>query len=188
MDLTAFISREGDELVTDSRAVALAFGKQHSKVIRTIKQMIFSDHAEIAKHGRANFGESSYVNAQGKTQPMYRMTADGLSELAMSFTGDLSRIVRIRFIAAFREVARRLDSAEKTITQMLHDHEKRAAGGLSPSGFHAQGFQIGCQRIGDVAGQPADDSAPRRSSPANACMRRFAARSAVNLDAAWIAA
>jgi Rha family phage regulatory protein len=125
-DLTAFISREGGELVTDSRAVAIAFGKQHAHVMRTIKEMQTSSHPEIAEHGRSNFGESSYVNAQGKRQPMYRMTADGLSELAMSFSGDKARVVRIRFIAAFREVSRRLANAEKTITEMLRDYEKRA--------------------------------------------------------------
>lgn len=54
--------------------------------MRTIKGMLASKHPEIAEHGRANFGESSYVNAQGKRQPMYRMTAKGLSELTMSFS------------------------------------------------------------------------------------------------------
>jgi ribosomal protein L2 len=35
---------------------------------------------------------------------MYRMTADGLSELAMSFSGDEARIVRMRS-SAHREIA-----------------------------------------------------------------------------------
>jgi|GEM_PF-6518113 len=82
--------------MTDSRAVAIAFGKQHAKVMRTIKAMLASRHPEIAQHGRANFGESSYINAQGKQQPMYRMTAKGLSELAMSFSGDKARVIRSR--------------------------------------------------------------------------------------------
>ena len=38
-DLTAFISRDGAELVTDSRAVALAFKKRHKNVLRTIDRM-----------------------------------------------------------------------------------------------------------------------------------------------------
>lgn len=49
-------------------------------MIRIIDAMRASPHPEIAEHGRLNFEPSSYVNAQGKTQPMYRMTADGLSE------------------------------------------------------------------------------------------------------------
>lgn len=126
-DLTVFIARDGDKFLIDTRALALAFNKQHQHIMRTIHGMLANVHPEIAAHGRSNFGLSSYVTVQGKTKPMYRMTADGLSELAMSFTGDEARIIRIRFLAAFREVARRLDSAEQSITQMLHEHTKRAA-------------------------------------------------------------
>lgn len=126
-DLTIFIDRNaGGGLVTDSRAVAIAFGRQHSKVMRTIKGMLTSSNAEISAHGRANFGETHFEDSQGKRQPMYRMTADGLSELAMSFSGDKARVVRIRFVAAFREVARRLEDADKSITKMLHEFEKRS--------------------------------------------------------------
>lgn len=74
--------------LTSTRAVAIAFGKEHAKVMRTIKGMLASKHPEIAEHGRANFGESSFTDSQGRRQPMYRMTAKGLSELAMGFSGD----------------------------------------------------------------------------------------------------
>ena len=127
-DLTVFITREGNEFVTDSRAVALVFGKLHGHVMRSINGMHASQHPEIADHARSNFGLCSYADAgTGRVRPMYRMTADGLSELAMSFTGEQSRVVRIRFIAAFREMAKRLDDREKTITQMLSEFGKRAA-------------------------------------------------------------
>ena len=125
-DLTGFISRDGAELFTDSRAVALAFKKRHKNVLRIIDAMQRSDRAEIAEHGRLNFEPSSYVNAQGKRQPMYRMTPKGLSELTMSFSGDDARVIRIRFINAFEEVANRLADAERTIAERLHDFERRA--------------------------------------------------------------
>lgn len=129
-DLTVFITREGGELVTDSRAVAIAFGKRHDNVMRTIKGMKASKHQEIREHHQLNFEEvffeSKGANGATRNMPMYRMTADGLSELAMSFSGDKARVVRIRFIAAFREVSQRLANAEKTITEMLRDYEKRA--------------------------------------------------------------
>ena len=126
-DLTVFIAREGNDLVTDSRAVAIAFGKHHKNVMRTIEAMRVSSEPVISEHARLNFEPTSYTDSQGRQKPMFRMTADGLSELAMSFTGDKARVVRIRFIAAFREVAHRLEAADKSITKMLHDHEKRAA-------------------------------------------------------------
>lgn len=124
-DLTVFIARSGGELVTDSRAVALAFGKQHKNVLRTIERMRQSLHAEIAEHYRLNFEPVDFVDAKGERRPMYRMTAKGLSELAMSFSGEKARIIRIRFINAFDVVAGRLAQAERTITAMLHDLERR---------------------------------------------------------------
>jgi Rha family phage regulatory protein len=126
MDLTTFISRHGEELVTDSRAVAIAFGKRHKNVVQTIARMRTSPRPTIAEHGELNFQPSTYTTVQGKTSPMYRMTADGLSELAMGFSGDDAREVRIRFIAAFRSVEQRQTNAERSVTQMLHEFEKRA--------------------------------------------------------------
>jgi Rha family phage regulatory protein len=124
-DLTAFIDRHAGELVTDSRAVALAFGKKHQHVMRTIRAMHNSSHAEIRDHALSNFGLCSFRAANGRDEPMYRMTAKGMSELAMSFSGDKARVIRIRFLNAFEAVAERLARAERTITEMLHDLERR---------------------------------------------------------------
>lgn len=124
-DLTAFIDRQGGELVTDSRAVALAFKKRHKNVLQSIDRMRDSKRQEIADHYRLNFQPVDFQDAKGERRPMYRMTAKGLSELAMSFSGEDARVVRIRFINAFEVVANRLAQAEKTITAMLHDLERR---------------------------------------------------------------
>ncbi|MDD0814284.1 Rha family transcriptional regulator [Curvibacter sp. HBC28] len=124
-DLTAFIDRQGKELVTDSRAVALAFKKRHKNVLRTIDRMRASNHQEIAEHYRLNFEPVEFQDAKGERRPMYRMTAKGLSELAMSFSGDEARVVRIRFLNAFEAVAERLAQAERSITAMLMDLEQR---------------------------------------------------------------
>lgn len=124
-DLTAFIDRRGNELVTDSRAVALAFKKQHKNVLRSIDRMRQSTHPEIIEHYRLNFEPVDFIDKNGDRRPMYRMTKKGLSELAMSFTGEPARVIRIRFINAFEAVARRLAQAEQTITAMLHDLERR---------------------------------------------------------------
>jgi hypothetical protein len=45
---------------------------------------------------------------------MYRMTAKGFGELGMSFTGELSRVMRTRFLNAFEEVAGRALRAEES--------------------------------------------------------------------------
>jgi Rha family phage regulatory protein len=86
LDLTVFITRDGNELITDSRAVAIAFGKNHQHVLRAIRGMFASTHPEIAAHALSNFGQCSYVSAKGNAQPMFRMTAKGVSELVMSIS------------------------------------------------------------------------------------------------------
>src|SRR6476660_1771666 len=113
------VTVEGDHLVTDSRIVAKVFGKQHKNILRAIEEMRNSSNPEIAEHGRLNFEPSSYLNAQRKVQRQYRMTKDGLSELAMSFTGDRARICRIRFIAAFNAMAAQLEAGEKNLWQKM---------------------------------------------------------------------
>ena len=125
-DLTVFIAQHGSELVTDSRAVAIAFKKSHKNVLRAIRNRLDSCHQVIAHHAWLNFEPIDFIDKNGIRQPMYRMTSDGLTELAMSFTGDEACIVRIRFISAFHEVSRRLEEADRSITKMLHDHEKRS--------------------------------------------------------------
>lgn len=124
-DLTAFIAREGAELVTDSRAVALAFKKRHKNVLQTIDRMRDSKRPEIVEHHRLNFQPVDFLDAKGERRPMYKMTAKGLSELAMSFSGEDARVIRIRFLNAFEEVADRLARAERSITQQLLELERR---------------------------------------------------------------
>jgi len=58
---------------------------------------------------------------------MYKMTAKGLSELSMGFSGDDAREIRIRFLNAFEQVSQRLAQAERSITAQLLELEKREA-------------------------------------------------------------
>ena len=126
-DLTLFITNDGKELVTDSRAVAIAFKKKHLHVIRDIRNMLNSARPEIAEHARSNFGSGSYPDAQGQMRPMFSMTRKGFAELAMSYTGEESRVIRIRFLNAFELVSDRLAMAERSLVEKLHDHDKRSA-------------------------------------------------------------
>lgn len=109
-DLTLFVTRDGNRLVTDSRAVAAAFDKQHAHVLRTIEAMLRSKRPLIAEHARSNFGLCSDLDTNKQQRPMYRMTQRGMNELVMSFTGDEAREVRIRLLKEF-------DLAEESLRQ-----------------------------------------------------------------------
>ena len=160
-DLTAFIDRRGGELVTDSRAVALAFKKRHKNVLRIIDRMRASKRPLIAEHARLNFEPCFYAGRNGKTEPMYQMTDRGLTELAMGFSGDDSREIRIRFLNAFEKVAERLSSAERTIANMLYDLERREM----PSAIKGQ---IGSKLMNERKAEKRDFAEERASLMAKA--------------------
>lgn len=79
------IEIENGQPVTTSLKVAEIFGKLHKNVLRDIQEKILphvsSDFAQL------NFEPSSYVNEQNKHQPMYYITRDGFTMLAMGYTG-----------------------------------------------------------------------------------------------------
>lgn len=127
MNLTAaeLVTLTGHGLVTDSRRVARAFGKQHKNVLRIIEEMRASKEPEIAAHAGLNFEPCIFEVRGGKNSVRqglgYQMSRDGLTELAMSFTGDKARLVRIRFIAAFNAMAEQLKCKQMNRWQRMYE-------------------------------------------------------------------
>jgi phage regulator Rha-like protein len=56
------------------------------------------------------------------------MTAEGLSALAMGFSGKDACEIRIRFVPAFKAVSDRLEGAECTISWLAFKTRDRTAG------------------------------------------------------------
>ena len=124
-----FIFLAGDRLVTDSRSVANAFNKAHKNVLRIVDGMLESKNEEIANHAKLNF-ELCHENSKlqnGKPLKFYRMTRDGMAELAMSFTGDTARVIRIRFLAAFNAMADFIRNGQMTLWKQMQDWTARNA-------------------------------------------------------------
>lgn len=84
---------------TTSLKIAEYFGKEHYRVIRSIENLDCSPEFRLA-----NFGASSYINAQKKTQPMYTITKDGFMFLAMGFTGKEAAQWKEKYIEAFNQL------------------------------------------------------------------------------------
>lgn len=70
--------RKQQVAMTSSLDVAEYFGKRHDNVLQTIERL---DCSEEFRH--LNFQESYYHNEQNKRQPMFRLTRDGFTFLAM---------------------------------------------------------------------------------------------------------
>lgn len=94
--------------VTDSLKVARVFGKQHKNVMQQVRNLLGS--AENSAH-KNWFYKSTYLDAQGKQQPLFVMNRDGFSLLAMSLTGEKALQFKVAFIDLF-------DKMEKAIAEI----------------------------------------------------------------------
>ncbi|QWG92782.1 Rha family transcriptional regulator (plasmid) [Bacillus mycoides] len=87
---------EADDVVTDSPTVADAFGKEHSKVIRSIEDIQCSNEFTQAK-----IGLSDYEDRSGKRNKRYLIKRDGLMFLIMGYTGLKAAIMKKSYIYEF---------------------------------------------------------------------------------------
>lgn len=101
--------------VVTSLDVAETFGKEHARVLRDIREL---DCSEEFRHG--NFAESYYVNAQNKKQPMYYITRDGFTLLAMGYTGEKAMQFKEAYIKQF-------NAMEKALIGKVKEREKGIA-------------------------------------------------------------
>lgn len=112
----------GDTMWTTSVLIADRFGKRHDNVLKAILNLKCS-----ANFSLLNFKERDYIDERGKTQPMYRITRDGFSMLAMGFTGKAAASWKEQFIAAFGKMERELRRI--TLQQVsLAWHQARLSG------------------------------------------------------------
>ncbi len=111
LNLRAMVSNENGEPKTTSYAVAKAFEKTHSHVMRDIKKLIKQCGEEFAK---SNFGltfENKKIGNTTRSTPFYRISKDGFMLLVMGFTGEKAMKTKIDFINAFNWMANQLTQA-----------------------------------------------------------------------------
>ncbi|WP_313182041.1 Rha family transcriptional regulator [Lacrimispora sp.] len=101
--------------VVSSLDVADTFSKEHKNVLKDIRELGCSE-----EFGRLNFELSYYINSQNKRQPMYYITKDGFTMLAMGYTGDLAMKFKEAYIKQFK-------SMEKLLQGKLIEREKGIA-------------------------------------------------------------
>lgn len=90
---------DAGKVVTTSRDVAAYFGKEHRRVLQDIKELDCSE-----KFGEHNFVLSNYLTTQGKELPMYEITRDGFTFLAMGYTGKEAARFKEAYITAFNKM------------------------------------------------------------------------------------
>lgn len=115
--------KRDNKIVVSSREIAENFEKEHSKVLRAIRNLECS-----SEFRQANFGESSYYNEQNKQQPEYLITRDGFTLLAMGFTGKKAMQFKEAYIEAFNKMELALKTKNKEVfnVELIETKKKNA--------------------------------------------------------------
>ena len=111
-DKAELVSVHNHQVVTTSLRVAEYFGKKHCDVLRAINLL---ESSELFR--QRNFALSCYTKKNGnvsKSYPMYYLTRDGFTLLAMGFTGKIAARFKEAYIEAFNEMERTLRESEST--------------------------------------------------------------------------
>lgn len=113
MELYPIVFEKDGQALTTSREVADYFGKAHRHILRDIRATLeqLNETPEGREFGQSNFGQSYYMNEQGKKQPLYTLTRDGFTLLAMGFTGAKAMQFKVAYINAFNRMAGMISGA-----------------------------------------------------------------------------
>lgn len=99
----------GGRPATTSRDIANFFGKAHKNVIRDIKEIISNQPESFTG---LNFEPSEYVDATGRSLPMYIVYQDGFLMLVMGYTGKEADRIKLAYINAFNAMKAQLTAGK----------------------------------------------------------------------------
>lgn len=101
-----------DTVYTTSLDIARVFEKRHTHVLDIIKGI--QNDVNMDNFIEPNFRLSEYKDITGRTLPMYNISKDGFSFIAMGLTGQKASRFKIAFINAFNQMESMLrDSIRK---------------------------------------------------------------------------
>lgn len=92
-----------DRPVTTSLDIAEKFGKKHFHVLEAIRNIESPENEPL--WGESNFRCTNYKDSQCKYRPMYHITQEGFSVLAMGFTGKKALEWKIKYFRTFKNLA-----------------------------------------------------------------------------------
>jgi Rha family phage regulatory protein len=136
--LIKFVSGKNNEPMVSSREVAAKFGKEHRRVLQSLREQVIPLVSE--PFGLHNFVQSTYQADNGKLEPEILLTKDGFLILAMGFTGSEAMQWKELFIDAFNaaigsvvELKIELARKEQVILKLQGKKKKREHRWLVPS-------------------------------------------------------
>lgn len=100
-EITVF--EQDGQFFTDSREVALAIGRPHNDLMKSIRG--YCQHLAEGEISRSDyFIESTYQDSTGRTLPCYLCTKKGCDMIANKMTGKKGVIFTARYIEAFEKM------------------------------------------------------------------------------------
>jgi len=123
---TGIVFQQDGQAMTNSLIVAREFDKEHRHVLDAIRRLI-TGSAENPAYLQGMFKEVLYTNEQnGQLYPMYLMTRDGFTLLAMGFTGERALEFKVKFLKAFNAMGELLASEEYILMRSQQILQKKA--------------------------------------------------------------
>ena len=147
------LSMRNGKPVVSSRQIAENFDKNHRDVLRAVDNL-----KEDVRNFAQMFFESTEADSYGREQRTYLMNRDGFTLLAMGFTGKAALEWKLKYIAAFNEMEKKLtEQPQLTRSQLLataliaaheelEEKDKRIAE-LTPKGVFADAVSASSQSI-----------------------------------------
>lgn len=153
------LSMQSGEPVASSRQIAENFEKNHNHVLRDIDSL----KKDVSNFGQMFF-ETTVPDSYGREQRAYLMNRDGFTLLAMGFTGKAALEWKLKYIAAFNEMEKKLTEqpqltrSQLLATALIAAHEEleekdKQIAELTPKGIFADAVSASSQSIlvGDMA-------------------------------------
>lgn len=147
------LSMQNGEPVVSSRQIAENFEKNHRDVLRAVDNL-----KEDVRNFAQMFFESTEPDSYGREQRAYLMNRDGFTLLAMGFTGKAALEWKLKYIAAFNEMEKKLTEqpqltrSQLLATALIAAHEEleekdKQIAELTPKGVFADAVSASSQSI-----------------------------------------
>jgi Rha family phage regulatory protein len=104
IEYTSLVSVSHHRVIATSASIARHFGKQHKNVLRSIETLL----TELPDEHKLNFElmllEVAIGSGATRKDPLYHITRDGFTLLAMGFTGKRALQFKLAYIDAFNSM------------------------------------------------------------------------------------
>lgn len=124
--MNELVTIANNQAVTTSRKIAEVFGKGHDNVLKIIRRLENSSPG-CAVNFYATSTAVSLPHGGTRESPMYLITRDGFTLLAMGFTGAKAMEFKLAYIAAYNEMEKKLHAADPVLQSLADAVRERTA-------------------------------------------------------------